>query len=207
MTSTAEATGVLARGPAERRHVYLTFDDGPDPAWTPRILDALGEAGLVAAFFTIGKLARVAGAVVRRAASEGHLIGNHSWSHRHPWTMSPEAARREVRDGATALADVAGQAPAFYRPPHGRLRRCMVEEARAGGQRVVLWSRSAVDWGPLGYAAGIQWRLARVAAGDIVLMHDGGRGINRPDQLMRALPEFLSRLRRQHLTSASLSEL
>lgn len=186
--------------------LWLTFDDGPDSEWTPRVLDLLAAAGMRATFFVVGQLARATPALLRRAAAEGHAIGNHSWSHRHPWLLSSSAARREVRDGAAAIADILGRAPAHYRPPHGRLRRCALEEARESGQALVLWSVSAVDWGPLGFASRIGARLAKVNPGDIVLMHDGGRGINRPDQLALVLPGFLARLRQRNLSAAALEK-
>ena len=174
--------------------VYLTFDDGPDPDWTPRVLDVLDGAGAKATFFVIGRAAQAASTLVRRIAADGHEIGNHTYSHRHPWTMREAAARREVRDGAAAIAEVVGHAPRLYRPPHGRMRQCMIEEARYGGQATVLWSLSAVDWGPFGRAAGIEGRLRAVAAGDIVLMHDGRRSQNRPAELVLVLPRFLAEL-------------
>ena len=105
--------------------IYLTFDDGPDPDFTPRVLDVLGEAQVHATFFVIGTQARRWPEVIRRAASEGHDIANHSYSHRHPWWMSERAARAEVRGGAEAVSDVLGTAPTFFRPPHGRERACM----------------------------------------------------------------------------------
>lgn len=175
--------------------VYLTFDDGPDAQWTPRILDLLAQANVLATFFVIGRLALGQPALVRRIVAQGHEVGNHSWSHRHPWTLPPAAARLEVRDGASAIADLIGRAPKFFRPPHGRLRRCMLEEAQRGGQALVLWDRSAVDWGPLGRASGISRRLHTVQDGDIVLMHDGGGGINRPGELVKVLPQFLAYLK------------
>jgi peptidoglycan/xylan/chitin deacetylase (PgdA/CDA1 family) len=184
--------------------ICLTFDDGPDPRWTPQVLDMLARAGARATFFVVGKLARARPDLVRRMASEGHAVGNHSWSHRHPWIVSSATARREVRDGAAAIADVLGRPATYYRPPHGRLRRCALDEARDTGQTVALWSVSAVDWGPLAYARGISARLGRAQAGDIVLMHDGGRGINRPDRLCRVLPAFLDWLRERGLTPALL---
>lgn len=195
----------LMRAPADDRRVYLTFDDGPDPGWTPRILDVLAAANARATFFVVGRIARQAAAVVRRLADAGHEIENHSWSHRHPWTLPRAAARAEVRDGAAAVADLAGRKPRYFRPPHGRLRRCMIEEAEAGGQRVALWSLSAVDWGPLGRAAGIAARLRAARAGDIILMHDGGRGINRPAELVRVLPGFLESLLQRGLVPSRLS--
>lgn len=192
--------------PPEARCVYLTFDDGPDARWTPRILDILAQANVRASFFVVGRFALEQVALVRRVAANGHELGNHTWSHRHPWTMRSSTARKEVHDGAAAIADIIGQAPKCFRPPHGRLRRCMIEEAERGGQTLVLWNRSAVDWGPLGSARGIARRLSAAQAGDIVLMHDGGRGINRPDELVKVLPEFLSNLSRRGLVPSLLPE-
>ena len=192
--------------PPEAGCVYLTFDDGPDARWTPRILDILAQADVRATFFVVGRCALEQAALVRRVAANGHALGNHTWSHRHPWTLLASTARKEVHDGAAAIADLIGQAPKFFRPPHGRLRRCMIEEAECGGQTLVLWNRSAVDWGPLGSARGIARRLSVAQAGDIVLMHDGGRGINHPEELLKVLPEFLSNLSRRGLVPILLPE-
>ncbi len=197
----------LPRGfaqPPEAGRVYLTFDDGPDPRWTPRILDILAEAAVPATFFLVGRLAARYPGLVRRLAAEGHAVGNHTWSHRHPWAMTMNAARREVRDGATAIADILGQPPRWFRPPHGRLRGCMIEEAERDGQTMVLWNRSAVDWGPWASAAGIAARLDAVQGGDIVLLHDGRGWINRPWRTAEVLPAFLDRLHRRNLRPARL---
>ncbi|MFW5454087.1 polysaccharide deacetylase family protein [Thioalkalivibrio sulfidiphilus] len=185
--------------PPEVGRVYLSFDDGPDARWTPRILDLLAQANVPATFFVVGRRALEQPALVRRIAAHGYALGNHTWSHRHPWTMRASSAREEVRAGAAAIADLIGRAPQFFRPPHGRLRRCMLEEAERGGQALMLWDLSAVDWGPLGVARAIARRLAATQAGDIVLMHDGGQGINRPRELIEALPGFLAGLRRRGL--------
>jgi peptidoglycan/xylan/chitin deacetylase (PgdA/CDA1 family) len=193
---------MLIRGPVELQSLYLTFDDGPDPLWTPLILDILETAGVTATFFVIGKQAISVPAMVRRVAAAGHTIGNHTWSHRHPWTMSPAVARREVRDGTAAISDVLGFPPGFFRPPHGRIRRCMLDEAEKAGQIVVLWSLSAIDWGPLGYADKIANRLAEAKPGDIVLMHDGGH--NKPAQLASVLPAFLETMQYSGLKIRSL---
>jgi peptidoglycan-N-acetylglucosamine deacetylase len=185
--------------------VYLTFDDGPDPEWTPQVLDALAQADVRAMFFAIGQQAQHTPDLVRRIHAAGHAVGNHTYSHRHPWFMSQQTARAQVRDGAKALSDVLGVAPRFYRPPHGRQRACMSDEAERQGERVVLWGVSAVDWGPLGAADRIEKRLNAVKGGDIVLMHDGRNQHNRPDQLLQILPLFLRRLADRGLRPALLS--
>jgi peptidoglycan/xylan/chitin deacetylase (PgdA/CDA1 family) len=183
--------------------VYLTFDDGPDPRWTPQILDLLAQARMHATFFAIGECAQREPALVRSIAAAGHAVGNHTYSHRHPWLMRPRAARAQVREGAQALSNVLGREPFLYRPPHGRTRPCMTDEARLHGERMVMWDRSAIDWGWFGTAPRIAARLARVRAGDIVLMHDGENVHNRPDQLLQVLPEFLRELARRGLRSVA----
>ena len=184
--------------------VHLTFDDGPDCEWTPRVLDVLAAAQARATFFVVGRAVRAAPDLIRRVAAEGHQIGNHSYSHRHPWTLREADARDEVRSGAIAIEDATGRAPCAFRPPHGRLRRCMVDEAERSGQRTVLWSLSAIDWGPFGYSSRIEARLRTVAAGDIVLMHDGRSRHNHPDELLRVLPRALAELGERGLTPAAL---
>ena len=184
--------------------VYLTFDDGPDPRWTPQILDLLAQARMRATFFAIGECAQREPALMRQVTAAGHAIGNHTFGHRHPWLMRSQAARAQVRDGAKALSDATGHAPLFYRPPHGRVRPCMTDEARLYGERMVLWDRSAIDWGWLGTAPRIAARLARVLVGDIVLMHDGRNLHNRPDQMLQVLPDFLRELARRGLRSSEL---
>lgn len=185
-------------------NVYLTFDDGPDPQWTPRVLDVLAAAQVRATFFVIGECARRAPALVRRAKAEGHEIANHTFAHRHPWTMSEAAAKKQVRDGAAVLEDILGSAPRFYRAPHGRDRRCMTEAARECGETPVAWDLSAIDWGFLGTASRIARRLKRVDASDIVLMHDGANKHNHPQELLRVLPGFLEELRRRDLRPVAL---
>jgi peptidoglycan/xylan/chitin deacetylase (PgdA/CDA1 family) len=188
------------------QHIYLTFDDGPDPRWTPQILDVLAQARMHATFFAIGESAQREPALMRAVAAAGHAIGNHTFSHRHPWLMRSRAARAQVRDGAKALSDVLGSEPAFFRPPHGRSRPCMTDEAQLQGERMIMWDRSAIDWGWLGTAPRIAARLNRVRAGDIVLMHDGQNVHNRPDQLLQVLPGFLRELERRGLRSSRLSD-
>lgn len=198
-----------SRAPIIRGHgdgaVHLTFDDGPDPEWTVRVLDVLAGAQAHATFFVVGRAARAAPELVRRVAAEGHDVGNHSYSHRHPWTIREARARDEVRDGAAAIADALGRAPRWFRPPHGRMRRCMLDEAERSGQRTVLWSLSAIDWGPLGHAAGIAARVRGVGPGDIVLMHDGRNRRNRPDELLQVLPRLLAELNQRRLSATSLA--
>src|SRR5690606_32968578 len=105
--------------------IYLTFDDGPDPDFTPQVLLLLQVFDMRATFFMVGQQAQRFPALAREVAAGGHVIGNHTFSHRHPWSMLPARARREVSAGAETLRDILGSDVQFYRPPHGRHRKCM----------------------------------------------------------------------------------
>lgn len=195
---------LVYRGPIEDGRVFLTFDDGPDPRFTPIILDILAKAKVRATFFLVGKDAVRFPLLVRRMAEEGHEVGNHTWSHCHPWAMSCAVARQEVCYASASLSDLLGHTPFCFRPPYGRLRHCMVEQAQKLGQTVVMWSLSAVDWGPWGGATRIARRLRFVQAGDIILLHDGRRRFNRPWGTARVLSGFLSELLNRDLRPSLL---
>jgi peptidoglycan/xylan/chitin deacetylase (PgdA/CDA1 family) len=182
--------------PPESGRCYLTFDDGPDPEWTPHVLEVLADANVRATFFVLGRLALRHASLVREIRAAGHVVGNHSFSHRHPWLSSRDRVRSEVCDGADAIADVLGERPEWYRPPHGRVSPLVRQAAHESGQRIALWSVSAVDWGPMASSERIRSRLRMLRAGDVVLMHDGPLRHNRPGHTLLALPDVLVALAR-----------
>jgi peptidoglycan-N-acetylglucosamine deacetylase len=183
--------------------VYLTFDDGPDPHWTPRVLELLAAHGATATFFLVGQRALANPGIARDIVAAGHEVGNHSFSHRHPWLLGEAAARREVRDGAAAIEDSCGRPARLFRPPYGRRRRCMLDEAARCGQSLVMWHRTAIDWGPLARGPAIARRLARIRPGEIVLMHDCVAVRNHPEVLVRVLPGLLRELGARGLQALS----
>jgi peptidoglycan/xylan/chitin deacetylase (PgdA/CDA1 family) len=191
------APAPVRRLPAAANAIYLTFDDGPDPHWTPRILDLLERHHARASFFVVGQLASRFGSLLRQAHAAGHVIGSHGWSHRHPWTLGRVAAHREVRNARDAIQQVVGVRATWFRPPHGRLTPQLMAATHAWEQRVALWSRSAIDWGPLGRVDDIARRLDTVRCGDIVLLHDGPWLRNHPAATLGALPSLLARVQRE----------
>lgn len=186
--------------------VSLTFDDGPDPDFTPRVLDLLDEHGCKASFFVLGQQARRHPELVRRMVAEGHSIGNHTFS--HPRARPGREARDiwEVRHAQHLIEDISGCKPLWFRPPFGRLSPSMVQEAGNLGLTVVLWSRSGIDWGPFGTRRGIARRLNRTRPRDILLLHDAPRYHNHPDRMLRVLPDFLVHLRQRGLAVVSLDQ-
>src|SRR5690606_21990088 len=184
---TGAGAPLLLRQLPDPTAVALTFDDGPDPDYTPAVLDLLAEFAVAATFFVIAEDALRYPGLIRRMLASGHTVASHGWSHRHPWRISAAQAQQEVQRANCVLSQLCAEPPRLFRPPHGRLRGAMLR-ALAPQQTVVLWSRSAIDWGPLGTCAGVARRLLRVRGGDIVLLHDGRNRHNRPAAALAALP-------------------
>lgn len=193
-------------GRTEHASVCLTFDDGPDPAFSPRILDILAEHKARASFFVVGEFAEQHPQLVERMLQEGHTVGNHTFHHYHPWTVLPGTAREEVARTSKSLQKIIGFAPRWFRPPHGRLRRAMLKQVAAEGMKTVLWTRSMIDWGPLGTDEGIAERMAEIRPGEVILMHDGERQHNKPGITARQLPALLERLQRRGIHTLTLDE-
>lgn len=187
--------------------VCLTFDDGPDPIYTPAILDVLAAYNAKATFFVLGEAAEKFPQLIKRVYAAGHTIGNHTYSHPNPWFTTEDVARHEVIKASAIIAQITGEPPRWFRPPYGRLRFAMRQQATLDNMTTILWNRSIIDWGLMGNAKGIRNRMQRIEAGDIVLMHDGQREHNRPDNLLRFLPGFLASLPARSLQARSLDQL
>jgi peptidoglycan/xylan/chitin deacetylase (PgdA/CDA1 family) len=187
--------------------ICLTFDDGPDPLYTPKILDVLADHQAKATFFVLGKAAEQFPHLVEQILQAGHSIGNHTYSHRHPWVMSSEQAKQEVVQTNLVINTIAGITPRWFRPPFGRLRTAMRVQAHSEQMTTVLWSRSIIDWGFCGTKVGIARRLDQIKSGDIVLMHDGRPGHNHPDITYQCLPGFLRALADKCLVARNLDEV
>ncbi len=161
------------------RVAVLTFDDGPDPRWTPRVLDALAEAGVRATFFVMAGRAREWPELVERAAAEGHEIQLHCLEHvRHT-----EASRGQVEadtDSALALLEPLSVHPRRWRPPWGACAPWTRDVAGARDLRLAGWTLDTHDWS--GFPAEVMLRRSLAAARDdsVVLLHDGlGPGARR----------------------------
>jgi peptidoglycan/xylan/chitin deacetylase (PgdA/CDA1 family) len=187
--------------------VCLTFDDGPDPRYTQKILNVLSDYDVKATFFVLGEAAEKYPHLLVNMIEAGHTVGNHTYSHQHPWMISSERAKHEVTRASAVIKDITERVPRWFRPPFGRLRSAMRKQAHAENMATVLWSHSIIDWGPLGTEAGISKRLERIKPDDIVLMHDGKREHNRPDIIIQCLPRYLKSLSERSFVARSLDDL
>lgn len=120
----------------------LTFDDGPDPAFTPRVLDALRRHGARATFFMMGWNCARHPDLARRVLAEGHEIGNHTWTHQDLAHLDPSAALDEIRRGREAIETVTGAEVTLFRPPRGELTGVALRYAAEQRQRILMWTRN-----------------------------------------------------------------
>lgn len=190
--------------------IALTFDDGPNPAATPRILDLLDKHGAAATFFQIGQRVRQFPALCKDILGRGHALGNHTDSHPRLVFLSSETIVRELEKCSAAFESATGGVTRWMRPPYG-YRGPQLERAlrkRNWQTQVVMWSASGWDWKPQPPARLIN-RLRRVKGGDIVLLHDGDHRSPNGDRshTIAALEYWLPRWKEAGLKLISLDHL
>lgn len=170
-------TLIAPRRPGE---LALTFDDGPNPACTPRLLDILAQGHVRATFFLIGRFAENQPALTRAIAERGHIIGNHSWNHPNLSLISSRRIRDELVQTKDLLEQITSRPIQFFRPPYGARRPYVLRLARELGMIPVMWNAMTSDWSqrdPDRIAQRLEKKIdandGRGLASNIVL-HDGG---------------------------------
>ena len=173
--------------------VVLTFDDGPDPEMTPRLLDLLDARGLKAVFFLVSDQARRYPELTREIAARGHQIGYHGKDHRHAWITGPRQTGRTLSAGRADLEAVLGHPVQFMRPPWGVVNLMTIRWLRKSGMTAVGWSAQGQDW-KLTDAEAIAGRiLRRVHEGTIILLHDARKHTD-GETMERILDQLIHRI-------------
>jgi peptidoglycan/xylan/chitin deacetylase (PgdA/CDA1 family) len=194
---------------AAQRKIALTFDDGPDPEATPRVLDLLDAAGVRASFFCIGRRARQHPGLVREIVARGHRVENHGDAHKKTFAAYGLGRLRADIGGAQAtLADLTGQWPRFFRPLGG-IRTPLLEPVLTRlDLRLASWTRRGFD-SVQGDPERVFGRLVRgLSAGDILLLHDGDAARTREGKpvALAVLPRLLTTIRGEGLQPVTLAE-
>lgn len=185
----APATLLVKRGPVDGRAVYLTFDDGPNPRYTPRLLDLLARHEAKATFFLIGDQIALYGDLIRRIVAEGHRLGNHSWNHPLFARLRLDEQLEQVERTDRALSDFTGEDRAPFRPPRGDVTLRLLSRFARLGRALVHWSYDSMDYGSTSADSLIErMRQRPPVPGDIVLLHDDGDASF--DILSALLPEW-----------------
>ncbi|MZQ85373.1 polysaccharide deacetylase family protein [Paenibacillus sp. 5J-6] len=183
--------------------IALTFDDGPDPEFTPQLLDLLSKYQVKATFFVLGSKAEKYPDIIQRIHQEGHLVGIHNYVH---WTnacMTPKKVRKQLTDSVEAIEKIIGIKPIYYRPPWGIIN--VFDLFLVKRFRLVLWSLMVKDWRSKGGIERIKSNLlAKLQANHIIVLHDSGQtfGANRdaPQYMLEALDAFLEICKQRSFT-------
>jgi peptidoglycan/xylan/chitin deacetylase (PgdA/CDA1 family) len=214
---TAEEPGTLLSRidlPEHARRVVLTYDDGPEPGGTDRVLEALAEQGASATFFVLMTRVRRHPSLLAEVVAAGHEIALHGIDHRSLPTLDPALVRRQVADGRRELQDATGRDVTWFRPPYGNQSPATWRAVVDAGMTPVLWSSVLLDWQELTVGEHVEAAARKREPGNILLAHDGfataadgahdgpAPRIDR-GELNRRL---LERYRRMNLTGCSLGE-
>jgi peptidoglycan-N-acetylglucosamine deacetylase len=190
---------VLIRGPQEGKRICLTFDDGPAPPFTEKILDILRERKVPATFFVCGRNVERYPDLARRIVAEGHTVGNHTYSHLFVYFKSRKTLAQEIDRTQEIIEKAVGHRPTIFRPPYGARWFGLVPTLMQRGMLLIQWSATGYDW--KNDAAGIVAATIReLTPGAVILLHDGretrpAEQIDR-SQTVEALPAIIDRAQR-----------
>ncbi|QUL52410.1 polysaccharide deacetylase family protein [Paenibacillus tritici] len=194
------------QGP-RRKIIALTFDDVPDPRYTPQLLNVLRKYKVKATFFVVGSRAEKHPALVARMIREGHAVGNHSYNHPEFSKVSMNEFRTQIIRTENIIQLLAGYKPKLIRPPYGDISEPQLKWAKSHGYKLVNWNVDSLDWRGLSKAQVKKNILSRAGRGAIILQHGGGgRGSNLQGSL-QALPEIISSLRKRGYSFVTVPQM
>jgi peptidoglycan/xylan/chitin deacetylase (PgdA/CDA1 family) len=203
--------GALARAAKGYSRVALTFDDGPDPNYTPQILEILHRYQVKACFFVVGAKVLANPNLTRQILKEGHTIGNHGFRHKAIWLLGPSATRSDISDTNLAIKKLTGQMTVFYRPAWGLFNLSSIRYCWLKGMKIILWTYWSWDWLEKATPESICRNvLHKIKDGTIIILHDSdsapGAARGGPARVVEALPCILEGLEQKGLQVTSLDE-
>ncbi|MGX5819574.1 polysaccharide deacetylase family protein [Chitinophaga lutea] len=193
---------VWCKGPATEKAVALTFDDGPVEGQTDRLLDILKTHEVPAAFFCIGRRVEQAPLLMKRIQEEGHLIGNHTWSHSTLFDLNFSGTmKKDLQKANDAIYAATGLKPLLFRPPYGVTNPALASAVKAGGYTPIGWSIRSLDTAIKDEDKLLERVSRKITNGDIFLFHDTS------DATARILPCLIKQLRREGYVIKRVDEL
>ncbi|MDQ0255777.1 peptidoglycan/xylan/chitin deacetylase (PgdA/CDA1 family) [Evansella vedderi] len=198
---------VVLRGQADDNRVALTFDDGPDPRFTPQVLDVLAEYNVPATFFIMGARAEKHPNIVSRAVEEGHVVGNHTYWHPNLMEQDLATLEREITQTEDTLAEIVGYRTSLFRAPYGFLDDERVERIGELGYTVVGWSVDSLDWREYPPEETAYNVLSNTQPGSIILMHDGAEWDGDRTGTIESLHQIIPTLQAQGIEFVTVPEL
>ncbi len=194
----------LFNGNTHIPEIALTFDDGPNPYYTPQILAILQRFGIKATFFDVGYLVADYPNIVRQEYKLGNIVANHSWSHPVLTYFSAQGIQSQLTSTTNIIQATIGVRPTFFRPPYGAINYQVIAQARNLHYTTVMWDGSAEDWSLPGVYNIVNKTLYYARNGAILLLHDGGG--NRAETVA-ALPIIISTLKSRGFKFVTIQQL
>lgn len=200
----ASDQGVFRSTPLSQKVVAITIDDGPDPRFTPKVLDLLKRERIKATFFLVGKNVTQYPELAKREAREGHVLGNHTWDH----PVLPQENEAEVLEQLekcrSAIRNTTGQDTHLFRPPKGLWNGQVFDAAKRLGYKIILWSETLEHQSAVTPESMAKRVVSLVRPGDIMLCHDGR--LDRTKSVA-ALPLVITQLKAEGYRFVTVPEL
>ncbi|MDP4162514.1 MAG: polysaccharide deacetylase family protein [Bacillota bacterium] len=186
--------------------VALTFDDGPNPLYTPDILNALAKYKAKATFFVTGEQAERYPEIIKREANEGQEIANHTYNHHYKDDSDSDNLKEELMNTANIIKKITGKKPTLFRPVGGYLNKQIINTAFNNGYLTVLWSwhQDTKDWSKPGIEKITENVISDTRPGDIIILHDSGGDRS---QTVKALENILKILYKEGFTCVTVSDM
>lgn len=195
------------RGSAQEKKVALTFDDGPDTRFTPQVLDALKASQVKATFFVLGVQANAHPDIIRRIVKEGHVIGNHSYSHANLPKLTADKFQSQIISTESVLQGLIGYAPKLIRPPYGAINEEQVRWIADHHYLIVNWNVDSLDWKSLNSDQVLNNIMQQTKPGSIILQHSGGADSQDLSGTVQAIVPLISKLKAAGYTFVTVPEL
>lgn len=195
------------RGSSQEKKVALTFDDGPDTRFTPKVLDALHANQVKATFFVLGSQANTHPDIIRRIVREGHVIGNHSYSHANLPTLTVDKFQNQIMNTENVLQGLIGYAPKLIRPPYGAINEEQVRWIADHHYLIVNWNVDSLDWKSLSSEQVLNNIMQQTKPGSIILQHSGGAESQDLSGTVQAIGPLIAKLKAAGYTFVTVPEL
>ncbi|MDR7037745.1 peptidoglycan/xylan/chitin deacetylase (PgdA/CDA1 family) [Methylobacterium sp. BE186] len=200
----SSATATILNDDGTTKKIALTFDDGPDPTWTPQVLAVLKAEGVKATFFELGEMVNAYPEQSRAVLADGHQLANHTFDHQDLALLSDAQIQTEIQNTQNAIFNTTGTRPVYLRPPYGSIDQQAETIIERDGLKTVLWTVDPEDWNTPGTNTIIQRVMSQASDNGIILMHDGGG--NR-SQTVDALDNIIDGLRAQGYEFVTLDKV
>jgi len=193
--------GSLSISPGNLKEIALTFDDGPVPSTTPKILRVLDKEGIKATFFVVGKMVEKYPSLLKEIWEEGHDVGNHTYSHPDLTKLSKQDIQKELDKTRILIKKNTGKDTYLFRPPGGRYDNRVIVTTTLTGYKMILWTNYPEDYGCLSSRLIYEKAISKAEDEGIILLHNG------LDATLEVLPKIISQLRKEGYTFVTICEL